>query len=274
MARHFILNRNFILTSQTTIKPTNNGLLFGDCFSFVIRGCSSKMFFSKDFFDYLLKKVADFKMVLPIYYSQTVFEGDIKNLLYVNRIYQGFEGIVSVYRNENEKESSVLCSVEAIENQYYKYNKSGILLNSVSKETVPELLFKTKKYPFLNYFNNLENNLILTDELGNIVQVSNANIFFVRNNVIFVPKRQLKNAELIIVKFVISLLKEKGYSIVSQNIKEEDLKSFDEVFVVSLRDGIKWVMGYKSVKRYYHNLSAEISSSMDEFLKKIIENGK
>jgi hypothetical protein len=282
-SKHLSLNSEIFPKMTPVITPYNNGFLCGEYFSFEIRGCNSQMFFPQIFFDYINKKTNDFNLDFPEDYSQKIFEQDVLLLLRKNRIYQGFTGIVSVFKDDNSQ-TQILITTEHYASELYNINNDGYLISHLNTPKVPDILLQTKKYPFLNmsyYFGNAISSqdryldFIILNNDDNIVKTINFNLFFIKDDKIFYPKHSFDDINNYMTDFLTDFFEKNGFTVEAVSLKTSEIKqlNFEELFLFDIKTGFRWVLGYENrseTTRYYNKKINLLSQELNAFIKQKI----
>lgn len=268
MAKHILFEDKYFPTNNPVISFNNKGLLLGLFFNFEIIGDSSYLFFPKETYEYFKEKCEIFNFKFE--QSQAEFEQSIFFLLRKNRIYQGFNGIVTAFKNNNN--FSTIISVEENKNNFYKLNEP-IELSYYEEFDINAIDFvlKSQNFPFINYsamLNNSECNKILIDKNNNIISTANSNILFIdTEGNIFIPKNRLNNGEKIILKYFINFAKENDINVIEKNINADELDKMEECFLLNTNSGIQWVKNINKEKYFFHKNIDKITKLLQEKLK-------
>lgn len=268
MAKHILFEDKYFPTNNPVISFNNKGLLLGLFFNFEIIGDSSYLFFPKETYEYFKEKCEIFNFKFE--QSQAEFEQSIYFLLRKNRIYQGFNGIVTAFKNNNN--FSTIISVEENKNNFYKLNEP-IELSYYEEFDINAIDFvlKSQNFPFINYsamLNNSECNKILIDKNNNIISTANSNILFIdTEGNIFIPKNRLNNGEKIILKYFINFAKENDINVIEKNINADELDKMEECFLLNTNSGIQWVKNINKEKYFFHKNIDKITKLLQEKLK-------
>ncbi|MDR2011320.1 MAG: aminotransferase class IV [Bacteroidales bacterium] len=278
MAKYIMLNSEIIHSSEPCLLFNNRGFLFGDSFSFQMRGNSSKAFLSEKYFDYMISVMKLLGMERPLFLKRSIFETDLELLLQKNRIYKGFSAIVSVFRNGNnfsriaaENSISILMSVETLPEEYYSLNEKGLKIGIYKKNKIDPYIFQNNFIPGFNFDILLKNYLIdndldealLIDKDNIIVKAIDSNVLFVKNGHLVVPINIINNYQKVFTQFILETALKLRINVISAEIREADLVSLDEIFLVNPVFGIKWVVAYKE-KRYYNKISLNLLKSINK----------
>ncbi len=277
MAKYISLNGEILLSEKACISHDNRGLIFGDSFSFELRGNSSKAFFGDEYFQYFIESVKLLGYQRSILHRRSSLITDLELLLQKNRIYKGFKARFTIFRNDLETNTcSILISVEALSAEYYTFLQEGFKILVNNDIFIPEHRFNfdiTAKFnEELFLFSKLEtnniNDFLLCDNSGCIVKSLNSSVFFVKNENLILPSRHLNNSSQIFVKIVASFAKDSNIPVVYWDVKEKDLYDLDEIFLGDIVNGLRKVTAFKN-KRYFYKLSESLSKSINFYLGKV-----
>jgi branched-chain amino acid aminotransferase len=101
------------------------------------------------------------------------------------------------------------------------------------------------------------NDAILLNQQHQICDSTIANVFLIKDNVIFTPALSEGCVAGIMRNFVISTLKNNGFSIIEKSISEDELLDADEVFLTNSIYNIQWVAAIDN-KNYHCQTIMEI----------------
>lgn len=92
-----------------------------------------------------------------------------------------------------------------------------------------------------NHFDSV----VLFNEVGNVCETFNANIFIISDGVVYTPPLSEYCLDGVMRQFIINQLKALNIPFKEQAITDEDLKNADEVFLSNATKGIVWVESYE-----------------------------
>ncbi|MDD2634576.1 MAG: aminotransferase class IV [Bacteroidales bacterium] len=279
MARHLMLNSEILPADKPCLFANNRGLKYGDAFSILLRGNSSKVFLFEQNFDFFIEYMRKSKMQVPVLFEKSIFATDIELLLQKNRIYQGFKAEVTVFRNASETKLSddntvsVLITVEKNETEWFKLNNKGLKIDVADWFYIPDFICKNSAYPVFSEEFLLKSNLnfseadqwLLIDEKQIILRTTDAVLFCTKGKSIYIPKNILPNYYNVFVNFALLTLQELGYQVYKADITRADLIEFDELFLIDPVNGIRWCLAYKG-KRYFHKTSDILLDAINKLL--------
>ena len=269
-----MLNRKILAANEPCLYYNNRGLVFGDAFSFQVRGNSSKSFFLNDNYQYLITTAEKLKMKIPENYKVFCLETDIELLLQKNRIYKEFSARITVFRNDDTNFASILISVEALQNEYYSLNETGLKISTCENYNINQNLLKHNHYftPVEEVLlkqqiqNSNIDNLLITDENDNIIKTCDSNVFFVKDNHVFVPKEFINDSNKMFSEYILKIVSELNIKFSRIDIKTKDIKDLDEIFIVNPIIGINWVLAHGE-KRFFRNISIKIVEKLNKTLR-------
>ncbi len=124
-------------------------------------------------------------------------------------------------------------------------------------EDVEKAVISCSSYQNAIFFN--ENNVVC-DTIG-------ANIFMLKNKTLITPSLETGCAEDILRSIILEIAVFLGLKVLeSGSIKKEDLFQMNELFLVSMQNGIQWIMGIEN-KRFVRQKSIQIHQKLNEYLK-------
>lgn len=85
-----------------------------------------------------------------------------------------------------------------------------------------------------------------------ISDTSIANIFIIKDNIMFTPSLEEGCIAGVMRKFLIELLRTSGYTVIERPLSINDLETADEVFLTNSIKGIKWVKQFGSIEYSHH----------------------
>ena len=86
---------------------------------------------------------------------------------------------------------------------------------------------------------------LLLNDAGRIAEGSNANVFVVKDNVIYTPLLSEACLDGVMRMVMLSVAKRAGIELNETTIEEDFLKTADELWLTSASRGIRWVKSYE-----------------------------
>lgn len=169
-----------------------------------------------------------------------------------------------------------LAVTEELEYDYFPLNTKGLAVgvslrfrntgepfySSMVRSRIRALLIREE------YLNNGWDDCLLTDHRGFLSESSSGNLFIRTGERILTPAPENNYLPRVITKIVRDLAGDNGLEIEEvKNLKPDNLKRADEVFLTDDSNGIRWILSYEN-KRYYRKVSALLSEELRKFLQK------
>lgn len=121
------------------------------------------------------------------------------------------------------------------------YQKVFLNENSVIKSNNRKIYLEAYQFAQENKYDDV----VLLDSNKNVCETTISNIFFVINDKIFTPKLERYGLKGVMRQHVITILKEKNYSLIEDDFKINDLKLAEEIFLTNVIRGIRKVKSFE-----------------------------
>jgi branched-chain amino acid aminotransferase len=269
-----MINFNGELFFKENIKLTtdNRGFKYGDGIFETIKVVHNKVIFWEDHYFRLMASMRMLRMKIPMEFTLEFLEKEILKTVAVLDDAANFRVRLNVFRKDGglytPKTNAINYLIEASENNYktketyeidvFKdfYNYSGLL--STIKTTNRMLNILASIYANENDLDNC----ILVNERKGVVEVANANIFIVKNNIVKTPALTEGCIKGVVRSKVIDILiKNKDFTIEETVISPFEIQKADEVFITSAIMGIQPVTKYKK-KSFNTDLAVKLNASL------------
>lgn len=201
------------------------------------------------------KTLAALKMQKPGYFTSDYFAVAVEQLANANGIAHGGRARLTFYRDgsgfyqsENNAASWIL-EAEAIPDTEYVLNEEGISVGIFREIKKPfNKLSELKSGNALLYVlaseftkeQKLDDCLLLNDA-GRLAEGSNANVFVVKDDVIYTPLLSEACLDGVMRMVMLSVAKNAGIELKEVTIEENFLNDADELWLTSASRGIRWV---------------------------------
>ncbi|MDB9990064.1 aminotransferase class IV [Flavobacteriales bacterium] len=255
------------------------GFNFGDGLFETIRVFNGKIICLDAHFNRISSGLDVLKIKQNYSFNQNSLERYINELLlYKNIKYGGkvkvyiFRAGLGTYKPETNQMSFVVEAMDLEQNKYV-LNKKGFLVDIYSEysKTVNQLSFFKTSNSLLYVLaavtaseNNLDD-LFIVNQKSEIIESSNSNVFFLKEDVLLTPPLNSGCIEGVMRIEVIRAAKDLGINVLESNVYEEDLEKSREIFLTNVISGIRWVGGYKK-KRFYNFISKKIIEKLNKNL--------
>jgi branched-chain amino acid aminotransferase len=278
----YINNNGTILSNDApTINPGNRGHLYGDGVFESVRIMEGKPLNIDHHITRMLQGARVLKMRIPSFYTAAFFEEKIIELLIKSGIKTGGRCRISLDRMTGGAylPESNECTFYI---EVYPYVVNHFELNSKGLEVDIYKDIKLYKNFMSNYKTKMgltyvmaaicgnENGLddmLLTNEQGNVIESSSSNVFIVSNGVLYTPGLEEGCIAGTMRMQVINLAINNGIKVYECSILPQHLLSADEMFFTNAIRGINWVGGYRT-KRYMNNISRKLIVLLNSYWEK------
>ncbi|MDC1465600.1 aminotransferase class IV [Polaribacter sp.] len=269
-----MINFNGELLFKENIKLTtdNRGFKYGDGIFETIKVVHKKVIFWEDHYFRLMASMRMLRMKIPMEFTLEFLEKEILKTVAVLENGANFRVRLNVFRKDGglytPKTNAINYLIEASESNYktketyeidvFKdfYNYSGLL----STIKTNNRMLNTLASIYANE-NDLDN-CILVNERKGVVEVANANIFIVKNNIVKTPALTEGCIKGVVRGKVIDLLiKNKDFTIEETVISPFEIQKADEVFITNAIMGIQPVTKYKK-KSFNTDLAGKLHASL------------
>lgn len=269
-----MINFNGELLFKENIKLTtdNRGFKYGDGIFETIKVVHKKVIFWEDHYFRLMASMRMLRMKIPMEFTLEFLEKEILKTVAVLEKGASFRVRLNVFRKDGglytPKTNAIDYLIEASESNYktketyeidvFKdfYNYSGLL----STIKTNNRMLNTLASIYANE-NDLDN-CILVNERKGVVEVANANIFIVKNNIVKTPALTEGCIKGVVRSKVIDILiKNKDFTIEETVISPFEIQKADEVFITNAIMGIQAVTKYKK-KSFNTDLAGKLHASL------------
>ncbi|MFT5958676.1 MAG: branched-chain amino acid aminotransferase [Polaribacter sp.] len=265
-------NGELVLKENIKLTTDNRGFKYGDGIFETIKVVNKKVVFWEDHYFRLMASMRMLRMKIPMEFTLEFLEKEILKTVAVLEEGTSFRVRLNVFRKDGglytPKTNSINYLIEASESNYQTketyeidvfkdfYNYSGLL--STIKTNNRMLNTLASIYASENDLDNC----ILVNERKGVVEVANANIFIVKDNVVKTPALTEGCIKGIVRSKVIDILtKNKDFTIEETVISPFEIQKADEVFITNAIMGIQAVTKYKK-KSFNTDLAGKLHASL------------
>lgn len=206
----------------------------------------------------LWKSLSQLGFIIPEVYTSSFFEAQIHELALLNRLSDLGRIRIQFFALDAIKPLSPFYFIEASEvsNSLNEWNEKGLLLGilrdfkkPITKESNCKinhsLHIPLAKKAMIE--NSWDDALLLNTE-GRIIESSIANLFWIKNNVLYTTPLSEGCLEGTIRAWLLLQLHNNGYEIIEKKLSQNELFEADEVFLTNSIRQIKWV---ERIEQYY-----------------------
>lgn len=255
----------------------NRGYTYGDGLFESMRVMNGRVLNIENHFNRLVEGAKVLKMRFPAFYTASFFEQHIRELLDLSKITEGGRVRLSIDRLgggtylPDVNEVTFFIEVYPIEANLFGLNAKGLevdLYQDMKKVKSPLSNYKTKNgiiyvLAAISAREKGLDDMLLTNEKGQILESSNSNLFVVSNGVLYTPGLTDGCLAGTMRMQVINLAIKHGLKVYECNILPSNLLVADEVFLTNAVRGITWVGGYRT-KRYFNTTARKLVAYLNE----------
>ena len=265
-------NGDILDQEKFSITAENRGFKYGDAVFETIKVVNNKVIFWEDHYFRLMASMRMLRMKIPMSFTLEFLEKEILSLVKANNTLQKSRVRLTIFRKDGglytPKTNEIDFLVEASElNQNIKndykidvfkdfYNYSGLLstikTNNKMLNTLASVFAKE---------NDLDNCILINEKKG-VVEVTNGNIFIVKDNVVKTPATTEGCIKGIVRKKVLEIIsKNEEFKVEETSISPFEIQKADEVFITNAIIGIQPVTQYKK-KTFKVDFSKKIAKNL------------
>ena len=265
-------NGDLLLEKNIKLSTENRGFKYGDAIFETIKVTNNKVVFWEDHYFRLMASMRMLRMKIPMKFTLEFLEQEILKTIKDQNDAISFRVRLNVYRKDgglytpNNNEIDYLIDVK--ENTYQTkesynvdvfkdfYNYSGLLSTIKTNNRIINTLASIYAKE-----NGLDNCVLINEKKG-VVEVTNGNIFVLKNNVIKTPALTEGCIKGVVRKKVIEIItKNKEYSLEETTISPFEVQKADEVFITNAIMGIQPITNYKK-KTFITSFADKIAKNL------------
>ena len=265
-------NGELLFEEKTKLSIENRGFKFGDAIFETIKVVNYKIVFWEDHYFRLMASMRMLRMKIPMEFTLEFLEQEILKTVKVQDEAISFRVRLNVYRKDGglytPKTNEVDYLIDVKKNNYIKkevyivdvfkdfYSYSGLLSTIKTNNRMVNTLASI----YANE-NDLDNCVLINEKKG-VVEVTNANIFVLKGNIIKTPALTEGCVKGIVRKKVIEIIsKNSDYTVEETTISPFEIQKADEVFITNAIIGVQPVTNYKK-KKFTLEFSDKISKTL------------
>ncbi len=265
-------NGELLFEENVKLSLENRGFKYGDAIFETIKVSNNRVIFWEDHYFRLMSSMRMLRMKIPMEFTLEFLEQEILKTVAVQDTAISFRVRLNVFRKDGglytPKTNKIDYFIDAKANTYatkdiytvdiFKdfYSYSGLLstikTNNRMVNTLASIYAKE---------NELDNCVLINENKG-VVEVTNANIFILKGNVVKTPAYTEGCIKGVIRTKVIEIItKNEDFTIEETTISPFEIQKADEVFITNAIMGIQAVTNYKK-KTFTTSFSNKISKSL------------
>jgi len=255
MMNHFIFNGRLYKEDVAVLSAGSRGLRFGDGLFETIKSINSQLEFLDEHLARLWKGMQVLQFNIPKHFTPDRLQDEIENLLKKNghikyarirlTIFRGDGGLY----DEIDHKPNYFIETWALADETGTWNSNGLVLGIYqgAKKSF-DILSNLKHNNFLPYVmaalhakKEKCNDAILLNTHGRLCDTTIANIFLIKDDVVYTPALQEACISGIMRKHIINCLTAAGYKLAEGQLTVADLEHADEVFLSNSIYNMRWV---------------------------------
>ena len=279
MKKLFVNNNGRLLENNgPTIEAANRGHLYGDGLFESIRIINGKPINVNNHIMRLVEGMNVLKIRIPSFFNEDFFTKHFQELIDQSGITEGGRIRLSVDRTSGgtyspaSNEANYFIEVYELENNEFYLNNKGWevdLYKAMHQHKNCFSNFKTKNR-LINVLAAIEakekdlDDVLLTNNKGEILEGTGANLFVVSNNILYTPGLEEGCMGGTMRMTVINFALENNIKVYESPITPQNLLIADEVFLTNAIRGIVWIGGYRT-KRYQNTMARKFVEMLNTF---------
>ena len=271
---YFNFNGKIFEEGTATIGASNRGLRYGDGLFETIKYKNNELILADEHFARLWKGIQLLKFDIPKLFTAENLQEQIIQLLKKNK--QTAARIrLSVIRGDgglyDAKNNTPIYIIQSwpLADDMATLNENGLqLCVYTGAKKMIDSFCNIKHNNYLPYFMGALfakeqqcNDAVILNNHGRICDSTIANIFIIKNGILYTPSLDEGCIAGVMRKFIIQHIISSGYSIIETEITKEMLLDADEVFLSNSIYNIRWVAAIKE-KKYSNIITRKIFESL------------
>ena len=264
-----IYNGHLISQYEPSISFSNRAFRYGDSLFESIRYCNGKVMFIASHVMRLKLSMTTLRMNVPSDFTSQNIEALIIHLIQENKLTNHDLRIrLTVIRNDGGhytpecNDISFLIETQALDTKGYTLNQKGLWVEIYAEIKKPlSKIANLKTGSALLYVmaglakTSLKlDDCFIVNENGNIIETINANIFIIKNGVLYTSPLIDGCIDGVMRKHIIEIAQANKILVFEQTITTNTLMNGDEVFLTNAIKGIQWIGQFKN--KFYTNRQA------------------
>ena len=255
MMNYFLFNGKVCKEDDVILSASSRGLRFGDGIFETIKSINGRLQFLDEHLARLWKGMKVLQFTIPKHFTPDRLQDEIEGLLKKNEHVNKARVRLTIFRgdgglyDEIDHKPNYIIQTWALANDTGAWNSNGLVLGiytDVKKSF--DVLSNLKHNNFLPYvmaalFAKKEkwNDAVLLNTYGRLCDATIANIFLIKDEVVYTPALQEACIAGIMRWYIINGLTAAGYKVVEGQLTIADLEDADEVFLSNSIYNMRWV---------------------------------
>ena len=272
---YFICNSKLCKYELAILSANNRGLRFGDGLFETMKSLNGQLQFADEHFARLWKGLQILQFNIPKHFTPEILEEEIRELLKKNDHRKIARIRITVFRGDGGLYDAInhtpnyLIQTWQLPDEAGTWNSNGLVLGiytDVKKSC--DILSNLKHNNFLPYVmaalhakKQKWNDAIILNTAGRLCDTTIANIFLIKDEVIYTPALAEGCIAGVMRKNIINRLVVANYKVSEVLLTVDDLLAADEAFLTNSIYNIRWVQGIDD-KKYVNTQTQKIYASV------------
>ena len=272
---YFICNSKLCKYEFAILSANNRGLRFGDGLFETMKSLNGQLQFADEHFARLWKGLQILQFNIPKHFTPEILEEEIRELLKKNDHRKIARIRITVFRGDGGLYDAInhtpnyLIQTWQLPDEAGTWNSNGLVLGiytDVKKSC--DILSNLKHNNFLPYVmaalhakKQKWNDAIILNTAGRLCDTTIANIFLIKDEVIYTPALAEGCIAGVMRKNIINRLVVANYKVSEVLLTVDDLLAADEAFLTNSIYNIRWVQGIGD-KKYVNTQTQKIYASV------------
>lgn len=272
---YFICNSKLCKYELAILSANNRGLRFGDGLFETMKSLNGQLQFADEHFARLWKGLQILQFNIPKHFTPEILEEEIRELLKKNDHRKIARIRITVFRGDGGLYDAInhtpnyLIQTWQLPDEAGNWNSNGLVLGiytDVKKSC--DILSNLKHNNFLPYVmaalhakKQKWNDAIILNTAGRLCDTTIANIFLIKDEVIYTPALAEGCIAGVMRKNIINRLVVANYKVSEVLLTVDDLLAADEAFLTNSIYNIRWVQGIDD-KKYVNTQTQKIYASV------------
>lgn len=272
---YFICNSKLCKYELAILSANNRGLRFGDGLFETMKSLNGQLQFADEHFARLWKGLQILQFNIPKHFTPEILEEEIRELLKKNDHRKIARIRITVFRGDGGLYDAInhtpnyLIQTWQLPDEAGNWNSNGLVLGiytDVKKSC--DILSNLKHNNFLPYVmaalhakKQKWNDAIILNTAGRLCDTTIANIFLIKDEVIYTPALAEGCIAGVMRKNIINRLVVANYKVSEVLLTVDDLLAADEAFLTNSIYNIRWVQGIGD-KKYVNTQTQKIYASV------------
>jgi branched-chain amino acid aminotransferase len=259
-------NGKIILANENIVTAENRGLRYGDGIFETMKLKNGNLILCNEHFARLWKGMQLLKFDIPKLFSPEKLEVQIFELAEKNKVTAARVRLTiirsegGIYDAKNHIPNYIIEAI-ALPEDNGPLNSNGLQLcfYEAAKKSI-DTFSNCKTNNYLPYFmgalfakENHCNDAIILNSEGNVCDSTIANVFYIKDNVLYTPALTQGCVAGVMRKFLIDKIRAVGFTVYESTVTKNDLLEADEVFLSNAIYNIRWVAGLEN-KNYSNKI--------------------